>query len=113
MSNYGNIPAQFNWEERYEQEKIIARFEPIRGVIPPKSEIKINVQFLIYYGGKVDELLICNIEDMEIPLGIEVHAESYGLNVVYETNDPANTKSLKDHKSSTSNSRSGTPDLMN
>jgi hypothetical protein len=50
---------------------------------------------------------------MEIPLGIEVHAESYGLNVVYETNDPANTKSLKDHKSSTSNSRSGTPDLMN
>jgi hypothetical protein len=46
------------------------------------------MQFLVYYGGKVDELLVCNIEDIEIPLGIEVHAESYGLNVVYETNEP-------------------------
>jgi hypothetical protein len=40
----------------------------------------------------VDELLICNVEDTEIPLGIEVHAESYGLNVVYETNEPMNTQ---------------------
>ena len=57
-------------------------------MIPPNSEVKINMQFLVYYGGKVDELLMCNIEDIEIPLGIEVHAESYGLNVVYETNEP-------------------------
>jgi len=29
---------------------------------------------------------------MEIPLGIEVKAESYGLNVVYETNEPINAQ---------------------
>ncbi len=55
----------------------------MRGVIPPKSEVRINVNFLVYYGGKVDELLICSIEDIEIPLGIEFHAESFGLNVQY------------------------------
>lgn len=43
LRNYGNIPAQFQWEEKYEQEVIIARFEPQRGVIPPKSDIKINI----------------------------------------------------------------------
>jgi len=104
-------------------EKIIARFEPIRGVIPPKSEVRINVQFLVYYGGKVDELLICNIEDMEIPLGIEVKAESYGLNVVYETNEPITApKSIRRGSTQMDQSithRTGhesvraTPDLMN
>lgn len=123
LFNYGNIPAQFNWEEKYEQERIIARFEPIRGVIPPKSEVKINVQFLVYYGGKVDELLVCNVEDIEIPLGIEVHAESYGLNVVYETNEPIGTKknfgrsSSKMDQSITHRSINesfrATPDIMN
>jgi hypothetical protein len=32
-------------------------------------------------------LLICKVEDLEIPLGLEIHAESFGLNVAYETND--------------------------
>lgn len=41
LKNYGNIPAQFNWEEKIDTERIVARFEPKRGVIPPKSEIKI------------------------------------------------------------------------
>ena len=92
-------------------------------MIPPKSEVKINMQFLVYYGGKVDELLVCNIEDIEIPLGIEVHAESYGLNVVYETNEPM--KAQKGYKRGSSQMdmsathRTGiesvraTPDLLN
>ena len=86
-------------------------------MIPPKSEIKINVQFLVYYGGKVDELLVCNIEDMEIPLGIEVNAESYGLNVVYETNEPADvtSKTFRGTRSALDQSVSvrATPDILN
>ena len=39
IQNYGNIPAVFQWEEKVEQDRIIARFEPSRGVIPPKSEV--------------------------------------------------------------------------
>jgi hypothetical protein len=41
LKNYGNIPAQFAWEEKINQDKIVARFEPKRGIIPPKSEIRI------------------------------------------------------------------------
>lgn len=42
LKNYGNIPAQFSWEEKIDPEKIIARFEPKRGIIPPKSEVRIS-----------------------------------------------------------------------
>jgi hypothetical protein len=65
----------------------------MRGIIPPKSEVRINVNFLVYYGGKVDELLICSIEDIEIPLGIEFYAESFGLNVQYEISEPLSSVS--------------------
>jgi hypothetical protein len=32
-------------------------------------------------------LFICNIEDLEIPLGFEMHADAFGLNVSYETTE--------------------------
>jgi hypothetical protein len=89
---------------------VIARFEPMRGIIPPKSEVKISVNFLVYYGGKVDELLICNIEDIEIPLGIELHAESFGLNVQYEVSEPLSSVS-KTFKGTKSGSKSATHNL--
>jgi len=41
IKNYGNLPAQFHWEERIEQDRTVVRFEPSRGVIPPKSETKV------------------------------------------------------------------------
>jgi hypothetical protein len=41
IKNYGNLPALFHWEEIIDQEHIIARFEPARGIIPPKSEVQI------------------------------------------------------------------------
>lgn len=41
----------------------------------------------VYFGGSVNELFICNIEDLEIPLGFELLADSFGLNVSYETTD--------------------------
>ena len=65
-------------------DKIVARFEPKRGVIPPKSEIRIGFQTTLYYGGIIEELFICNIDDLDIPLGFELHADSFGLNVSHE-----------------------------
>jgi len=94
LKNYGNIPAQFNWEEKIDPEKIVARFEPKRGVIPPRSEIRVYFQTTLYYGGVVEELFICNIDDLEIPLGFELKADSFGLNVSHEIAQDANiTKS--------------------
>jgi hypothetical protein len=49
---------------------------------------------MIFYGGPVDELLICNIDDVEMPIGVEVIAESFGLNVSYET---SNNNSILSH----------------
>jgi len=84
LKNYGNLPAQFSWEEKMDTERIVARFEPRRGVIPPKSEVKIAFTTTLYYGGIVDEVFICNIEDLEVPLGFELRADSFGLNVSHE-----------------------------
>jgi hypothetical protein len=85
LTNFGNIPAQFAFEERYDSEKAVIRFEPVRGILAPHTEMKVKVSFTVYYGGHVDELLICNVDDYEIPLGIAVTAESFGLNVAFET----------------------------
>jgi hypothetical protein len=32
----------------------------------------------------VDELFICHVDDLEIPLGFELKADSFGLNVSHE-----------------------------
>ena len=89
LKNYGNIPAQFSWEEKVEPDRIVARFEPKRGIIPPKSEVRVYFQATLYYGGVVEELFICNVEDLEIPLGFELKADSFGLNVSHEIADAA------------------------
>lgn len=39
----------------------------------------------VYYGGAVDELFLCDVEDLELPLGFEVKGDAFGLNVVYLT----------------------------
>jgi hypothetical protein len=39
----------------------------------------------VYYGGAIDELFMCDVEDLELPLGFEVKADAFGLNVVYLT----------------------------
>lgn len=66
---------------------MVARFEPTRGVVAPKSDVRVKIQFTVLYGGLVDELLVCNIEDLEVPLGLVIKAESFGLNVAYETSE--------------------------
>ena len=38
-------------------------------------------------GGAIDELFMCNIQDLELPLGFEVKADAFGLNVAYMTSE--------------------------
>ena len=33
LVNYGNLPVRFNWEEVNDPSRVIARFEPQKGVI--------------------------------------------------------------------------------
>lgn len=48
----------------------------------------------LYYGGAVDELFICNINDLEIPLGFELKADSFGLNVSHEIAEDIASKKM-------------------
>lgn len=41
----------------------------------------------VYIGGNLNELFLCDIRDMELPLGFEMLADAYGLNVSYETTE--------------------------
>lgn len=41
----------------------------------------------VYTGGNLNELFLCDIKDMEMPLGFEMMADAYGLNVSYETQE--------------------------
>ena len=100
LKNYGNLPAQFSWEEKVDPERISARFEPRRGIIPPKSEVKIGFTTTVFYGGPIDEVLICNIDDLEVPLGFELVAESFGLNVSHELAQDVTTTKMSLTKAS-------------
>jgi hypothetical protein len=54
-------------------------------VIQPRSELKIKMGVTVYTGGNLNELFLCDIQDMELPLGFEMTADAFGLNVSYET----------------------------
>ena len=97
LVNYGNLPVYFNWEELNDNTNAIARFEPKKGMIPPKQKRKIAFEITVFKGGSIDELLICDVQDIELPLGFEVKADAFGLNVAYLTNEEqklASTQSL-------------------
>ena len=87
LVNYGNLPVTFRWEEVNDHSRAVAKFEPRRGTIPPKSKVKINFELTMYIGGQIDELFLCDVEDMELPLGFIVKADAFGLNVAYMTTE--------------------------
>jgi hypothetical protein len=45
------------------------------------------VEVTFFVGGTLNELFLCDIQDNEMPLGFEMHANAFGLNVSYETYD--------------------------
>lgn len=49
--------------------------------------MKIKMTVTVYTGGNLNELFMCDIKDNELPLGFEMLADAYGLNVSYETQD--------------------------
>lgn len=87
LKNYGNLPAHFRWQQKNDPERVIAKFEPASGVIQPRSELKVKMNVTVYTGGNLNELFLCDIQDMELPIGFEMLADAYGLNVSYETQD--------------------------
>jgi hypothetical protein len=103
MKNYGNLPAHFRWQRYNDPERLVANFEPSSGVILPRSELKIKMDLTFFIGGNINDLFICDVEDMEMPLGFELHADAYGLNVSYETQDDQNIDNTQRSMKTTQN----------
>ena len=84
LKNYGNIPVQFQWDEKMIPDRVYAQFEPARGVIPPHSEQEIRFDFTLYVGGAYEEIFTCHIMDQEYPLAFMMTADVFGLQVSHE-----------------------------
>lgn len=102
LKNYGNLRAHFRWEEKNDPDHCIVKFEPSSGTIQPRSELKIKMSVTVYTGGNLSELFLCDIQDMEMPVGFEMMADAYGLNVSYETQEeqPGQTANLNTSQTS-------------
>lgn len=68
--------------------------EPSKGTIKARSEQPITMTFTFLKGGSIEELITCNVQDIDMPLGfllksnlVETVAETYGLSVSYELYD--------------------------
>lgn len=47
--------------------------------------MQIYFSITVYSGGNINELFMCNIQDIELPIGFELIADSFGLSVSYES----------------------------
>ena len=82
-------------------DRAICRFEPRKGTIAPKKKVKISMELTVFTGGSIDELFMCDIQDLELPLGFEVKADAFGLNVAYMTSEDqtlASTQSISQNE---------------
>jgi len=82
--NPSNLPIHFKWDNVFEADKLSAEFEPNTGVVPPHGKIDINFKIVYFFLSTVDDMFVCHIEEMDIPLGIVVKGEVIGLDIGYE-----------------------------
>jgi hypothetical protein len=83
LRNLGNIPSRFSWEDIIVLDEFECMFEPKEGIIAPKTDIHIKVRFTPKVGGKFTKYLICNVDTLALPLGLEMNFEVFGLEVSY------------------------------
>lgn len=83
LQNLGNIPTKFVWEP-INKPNVLISFEPKEGTIPPKTDLPIKVIIKPLLGGKLEEILVCECEGLEYPLGFEINTQIFGLSVLLE-----------------------------
>ena len=89
MINPSNLPINFKWNNINDKENagIIAKFHPSKGEIKPMSSMIIKYDIIFYNIINVDQLFICDISEIELPLGVNIKGLVKGLDVSYETVD--------------------------
>lgn len=84
LRNMGNIPSNFEWIDCNNSEIIQTVLVPQKGVIEPKSDIHIKFKFVVKLFGKFSFYFKCNVDALDIPIGFELKADVYGLDISYE-----------------------------
>jgi len=82
--NPSNLPVHFKWDNVFEVDKLTAEFEPNTGEVPPHGKIDINFKIVYFFLSSVDDLFICHIDELDIPLGVNVQGTVIGLDIGYE-----------------------------
>ena len=82
--NPSNLPIHFKWDNVFENDKLTAEFEPNTGVVPPHGKIDINFKIVYFFLSSVDDMFICHIDELDIPLGVVVQGTVIGLDIGYE-----------------------------
>ena len=82
--NPSNLPIHFKWDNVFEVDKLSAEFEPNTGVVPPHGKVDINFKIVYFFLSSVDDMFICHIEELDIPLGVVVQGTVIGLDIGYE-----------------------------
>lgn len=90
IQNLGNIPTPFAWELPIDQSKFMVQFEPMSGVVPPKTNLPIKFSIKPNQGGNLEQIFICDVDGLEFPLGFELITKVLGLSVEYELLDEDN-----------------------
>ena len=78
------MPIHFKWDNVFEADKLTAEFEPNTGEVPPHGKIDINFKIVYFFLSSVDDLFICHIDELDIPLGVVVEGTVIGLDIGYE-----------------------------
>ena len=82
--NPSNLPIHFKWDNVFEVDKLSAEFEPNTGVITPHGKVDVNFKIVYFFLSSVDDMFICHIEELDIPLGVVVQGTVIGLDIGYE-----------------------------
>ena len=82
--NPSNLPIHFKWDNVFETDKLTAEFEPNTGVVPPHGKVDINFKIVYFFLSSVDDMFICHIDELDIPLGVVVQGTVIGLDIGYE-----------------------------
>ena len=108
------MPIDFKWDNVFEIDKLSAEFEPNTGEVPPHGKIDINFKIIYFFLSSVDDMFICHIEELDIPLGVVVQGTVIGLDIGYEIlpesyeaiqNLNSSSTQLKKNKSSYENAK--------
>lgn len=82
--NPSNLPINFKWDNIFEADRLIAEFEPNKGTIPPHSTQDITFKIIYFFIDHIDNMFICHINEMDVPLGVIVQGDVIGLDIGYE-----------------------------